>query len=302
MSLRSIFKMSSVVLVGVVIPHFARADYEVDRLMNSYIIAKAEVAQTPSTEDEAKAHPYTVQVASYINEKDAVSHLDELKPQVKMQKLRYFPTFVHGQVWYKVCVGEFVTKEEAETFKKDFVKKTDEPFAVVISLLDRPKYDKTPDADADGKVVAKDGKKRKPASKGDDKDTPFGGNDKDDELSTVPTFNNEKPMKVALADPKAEVPKAAVAVKKADVKNEIKKEIKTGDFYSLQVGAFPTENLAKENMSKMDSKQEAFVQPATVNGKQWFRVYVGKFKSKKEAEVFQKSLAGKESFIRHVTK
>jgi len=312
MTFRSTLKFGTIVLLGLFASRAGHADYEIDRLMNSYIVAKAEVAQTPSTEDEAKAHPYTVQVASYINEKDAVSHLEELKPQVKGQKLRYFPTFVHGQVWYKVCVGEFVTKEEAETYKKDFVKKTDEPFAVVISLLDRPKSDKdAPDSNADKDAVS--AKKRKPASSngggGDaDKDTPFGTAEGGDSkaLQPVPAFSGTeggtKQLKVAAADPKT-APKAdAVTAPSAKPAAMAKKDAKDGNFFSLQVGSYPSEALAKENIAKMDKKQDAFVQAATVNGKQWYRVYIGKFKSKREAEDFQKTMAGQESFVRHVTK
>jgi septal ring-binding cell division protein DamX len=317
MSIRSIVKMISIVFFGMVISHFARADYEIDRLMSSYIVAKAEVAQVPSTEDEAKARPYTVQVASYINEKDAVSHLEELKAQVKDQKLRYFPIFVHGQVWYKVCVGEFVTAEDAEGYKKAFVKHTDEPFAVVISLLDRPKADKngnTPDEDANAKDVAP--KKRKSASMSPNdmsisqyralastengEATPFDGSDSSgNELKEVPTFDKSKT--VASADDIKKVaatPKAAV--KNADIKKEVKQPL--NDFYSLQVGSFPSEALAKENIEKLAAKKDAFVQPTTVKGQKWFRVYLGKFKNRKAAEDLQKSLAGQESFIRHVTK
>jgi cell division protein FtsN len=120
------------------------ANRDVQKIVDSYVIAKAD---NPQVKDEdLKRAPYTIQVASYINEKDAASHVEELKIQERV--VRYIPAFIRGQVWYKVCVGQFETQEAAEAYRRSFIERVDEPYATVISILDRP-------SSATTKVVAK---------------------------------------------------------------------------------------------------------------------------------------------------
>jgi septal ring-binding cell division protein DamX len=270
-------KCVSILAVLVMAAPQAFANSEVQRLLDSYTIAKVDTEQSVMNDAEAQKTPYTIQVASYINEKDAASHVEELKLQEK--DVMYFPAFVRGQVWFKVSVGKFESKQVADEYRKKFVKRMDEPFAVVISMLERPKA--TDD-------------KRMPASVAVKETTP-----------------------VAVTEPmEAPVPAAAAAVTKPEAKMDVvlkpvpKAEAAPvakvgGKSYTLQVGAFPSEELAKTKMTALSLKdQEAYIQSATVNGKQWFRVNVGKFTTKRSAEEFQKSFGeqnkGTDSLIRNV--
>ncbi len=334
----SIFRMAAIVVVGVVTPHFAQADVSMDRLMSSYVIAKTEIAQVPMNDSDMKAYPYTIQVASYINEKDAASHVEELKGQEKEAK--YYPMFVRGQVWFKVCVGRFTTKEEAETYKKGFVKRTDEPFAVVISWLDRAKTAET-SHDGGASATANEAEKTEKVGKAEKKRKPasalVAANDSmTDELKPLGAFEKapagkaKKEIVAPEAKPTPEVKAVkAKAVMKPEVeaatqhalthevaavaKPQVKVNLKPAavtisgeSYYSLQVGAYPSEKLAKESGVKFSDKfgdKEAAVSyhEATVNGQVWHRVYVGKFKNKKDAEEYQKKLSGHESLIRKIT-
>jgi cell division protein FtsN len=263
-------------LVALVVSAFttqtALANYEVEKLLDAYVVAKAESQQTQLTDEEIKKAPYTIQVASYINEKDAVSHVDELKGKDKDFEVQYFPSFVRGQVWFKVCVGKFESKEKAEEYRKKFIKKHDEPFAVVVSRLDRP-----------------DSKKRVPANVAQRESSPVPVN------SQVSSNEDKKNLPQIKLIPKAVKP---------DIKSENTMAVKHDDFYSIQIGAYPTEELAKENLSSMKSKgADLYYKIAYVNGKKWYRLFMGKFKSKKDAEAYHKELTREkaDSFIRRVT-
>jgi cell division septation protein DedD len=254
----------------------ALANYEVERLMDSYLIAKVDTTQSPHNDSEAKKMPYAIQVASYVNEKDAASHVEELRTQEK--NVTYFPAFVSGQVLFKVIVGQFDSKAKAEEYRRGFMKRMDEPFTSVISLLEKPKKSDTKTAQKEVANI----EKRKPASVAKKEDTP------------VP----------------AGEPAAVTAAVPAPVVKLIPKKVEpaaTSDStYSIQVGAFPSETLAKEKQAALQVKDaEVYYQPAMVADKQWFRLFIGKFKSKKDAEIFQKTLKeqmqGGDSFIRKVS-
>lgn len=247
----------------------SQANKEMEHLLESYTIAKIETQQAPLSDEEMKVAPYTIQVASYVNEKDAASHIEELKLQEK--EAYYFPAFARGQTWFKVCVGKFTDKEAADAYRRTFVQRMDEPLAVVISLLD----------------------------------------------STKPELLKAETLKKELkADPpKTPAPKAEVArvpssfsgvTKDSVTKETAPSHVKEGFQYSIQIGAYPTEQLVKETMTSFPLKgHDLYYKPATVKGRQWFRLYVGKFTTRKEAKDFQKILAekagGVESFIRKIT-
>lgn len=223
------------------------ANRAVQKLLDSYLIAKTETLAL--TDDELKKTPYTIQVASYINEKDAASHVEELRIQEKA--VRYFPVFVRNQIWYKVCVGLFDTKEEAESYKKLFMQRVDEPFSVVISMFTKPE-----------KISIE----RATAS------------------STV-------------AETEVPISKQANA-KQANKKSE--------SFYSLQVGAFPEEKIAMQRVTDLSIKEQPTeIRSAVVNGKTWYRVFIGRFQSKKEAKNFQHQFSQRSpsvsSFIRQLS-
>jgi cell division protein FtsN len=157
----------------------------------------------------------------------------------------------------------------------------DEPFAVVISMLDRPK--------------ASDDK-RMPASVVKKETTPV----------PVATEPMSAPVPAATAPVVAKPEAKMDVVLKPVPKTEAAPVAKVGSkSYTLQVGAFPSEELAKTKMTSLSVKdQEAFIQPATVNGKQWYRVNVGKFTTKRSAEEYQKAFGeqnkGTDSLIRNI--
>lgn len=238
--------LRGILLIGIFVvtsnfSHKIWANQEVQRLVDSYLIAKVD---NPSlNEDQIKKTPYTIQVASYMNEKDAASHVDELR--IQERDVRYIPTFVRDQVWYKVCVGLFDNKEAAETYKRSFMQRVDEPFSTVISMLDRPSKKTTAHL-----------------------------------LERTPTRTPR------------------IERSTASTKN-------TNLLYSLQVGAFPNEKIAEQHVSNLSLKEHSVeIHPAVINGKTWYRVFVGRFETKKEAENFQGLFSqqnkGVSSFIRHV--
>lgn len=247
--------------------HQAQANSDVQKVVDSYLVAKAE--NVAMTDDEVRKAPYTIQVASYINEKDAASHVEELR--IQERAVRYYPAFIRGQVWYKVCVGQFETKEAAETYKKTFIQRVDEPFSVVISMLDRP--------GSESKVVAQTEAKPVVVTKPEP-----------DVTSKVETAQVETPKVETLSASGADREPSSVKM-----------------FYSLQIGAFESEKIAYEHLVGLPVKnQYTSIESAEVKGKKWYRVLVGRFDTKSQAEDYQKDLSEKakgiESFVRKVTK
>ena len=227
-------------------------DVGLDDIMDAYLMAKADVSSIQLEPKNVEKEPYTVQVAAYLSEQDAVRHVKELKKSQK--EVFYFTNFARGQVWYKVCVGRFVDIKKAESFRKNFVKKMEEPFAVVIALKGKVADRQT------ASVESMDVKK-------ENTQVPVAG---------TQTKSN---MKVAM-------------LKKDQAKNSdttVMTATVTDYLYSLQVGAFGTEKEAMEKAEKLNTGEKAYVTSAVVNGKTWYRVLVGKFETKREAEVFKAS-------------
>ncbi len=230
-----IFAIAAVTLTA---GHSARANEEVRKLLDAYVVAKSDSAQM--NDEDIKKTPYTIQVASYINEKDAASHVEELR--IQERDVRYFPAFIRGQVWYKVCIGRFESKDMAETYRKAFTKRVDEPFSVVISMMNRPTVAEARDVRETREV--RDA--RAPANE-----------------------TRHEPAAVSEA-----------------IANSAKPQ---GFIYSLQVGSFPEEQMAKDHMLHLPKDQKTIVRPAVLEGKTWYRIYVGDFASRGEAEGYQKT-------------
>ena len=234
-------------------------DVGLDDIMDAYLLAKADVGNIQLEPKNVQKEPYTVQVAAYLSEQDAVQHVKELKKSKELAKKEvfYFTNFARGQIWYKVSVGRFADMVKAERFRKNFVKKMEEPFAVVIDLKG-----KTPD--------------RKTAS--------LESMNIKKEKTTVPQAKAKgvtgKGMKVAMV--KKDQAKNTQAVKTTPAKV-------TDYLYSLQIGAFSTEKEAQEKAKALATTETAYVTSAVVKGKTWYRVLVGKFETKREAEVFRAS-------------
>jgi septal ring-binding cell division protein DamX len=154
---------------------------------------------------------YTVQVNSYLSEKDATQHVERLKRHHK--DVFYISNVSRGQVWYKVCVGRFPSPEKADVFRKDFVRKAQEAFAIVISL--------------DGSNVFRQA---------------------------------------------ASVPKA-------------KKTSPDDYLYTLQVASYPKRQDAEARVKTLDASKNPRIEEFNKDGKAWFRVFLGLWETKAEAEV-----------------
>jgi len=75
---------------------------------------------------------YTVQIASYTNEKEAQKHASELKQ--KGYSAFYIPAKIRNKNWFRVSVGLFDNSAKASSFRKSFVLKTKLEAAIVQKI------------------------------------------------------------------------------------------------------------------------------------------------------------------------
>ncbi len=75
---------------------------------------------------------YTIQIASYTNEKEAQKHASELKQ--KGYSAFYIPAKIRNKDWYRVSVGLFDNSTKANSFRKSFVLKTKLEAAIVQKI------------------------------------------------------------------------------------------------------------------------------------------------------------------------
>lgn len=224
----------------------AEKEMGLDDIMDAYLLAKADVGTIELEPKNIEKEPYTVQVAAYLSEQDAIGHVKDLKKS--QSDVYYFTSFARGQVWYKVCVGRFEDIKKAERFRKSFVKKMEEPFAVVIALKGNSTERKTASVEKDS--------------------TP------------LPI---EKP-KTAKADMNVAMLNKTDATEKEMVIGTVK------DFlYAIQVGSFPSKTEAQKKADSLKTVEKAYVKSAMVNGKTWYRVLVGNFETKSEADSYKAS-------------
>lgn len=87
----------------------------------------------PSLVGEIKAGQFTVQVASYDNEKDAQTYAQSLK--TKGYTAYYIPADVKGKTYYRVSVGQFNTRKEAEDYRNVMIEKAVVTAAIVQKVL-----------------------------------------------------------------------------------------------------------------------------------------------------------------------
>ena len=76
-------------------------------------------------------------------------------------------------------------------------------------------------------------------------------------------------------------------------------------YYSLQVGAYPTEKITKQKIANFPIKDpDIHYRLVTVNGKNVYRLLIGKFSTEKEAEnfkaLFKTQTQINDSFIRKI--
>jgi cell division septation protein DedD len=128
------------------------------------------------------------------------------------------------------------------------------------------------------------------------------------EKGNTEAAKDEAPRDVASAPSKVEDPKAEAVKETANrvangkTPTEARKEVKsalpkelpdsvaTGSIgkYTVQLSSHQSEDEAKDEAGKLKAKGfSAFVVPANIKGKQWYRVSVGLFDSKNEAETYK---------------
>ena len=76
---------------------------------------------------------YTVQVASYADEKEAKTHAADLKG--KGYNAFYLPATVSGRTWFRVLVGLFSNQEAAKQYRAQFMKEANTKAAIVQKIV-----------------------------------------------------------------------------------------------------------------------------------------------------------------------
>jgi DedD protein len=96
-----------------------------------------------------------------------------------------------------------------------------------------------------------------------------------------------------VADKSAEKPPLSAEAESAAAKSAEGKA--NGKTWSVQVNAYPDEKSANDLVDRLKNKgYNAFVTQASIKGKVWYRVRVGRFGSREEAEKTEESLKNKE--------
>lgn len=75
---------------------------------------------------------FTVQVASYSSEDEAIKLASSLKK--KGLEAYYIPATINGKNWYRVSVGQFATVNEAKEFRKELLHKKEVSSAIVLKI------------------------------------------------------------------------------------------------------------------------------------------------------------------------
>ena len=96
-----------------------------------------------------------------------------------------------------------------------------------------------------------------------------------------------------LADRTAEKPQPAAETAKSETADT------EGTVWRAQVDAFPDERSAKKLVDRLKNKgYNAYVSEVENRGKPWFRVSVGKYGSREEADKVVGALKGKENYAK----
>ena len=113
------------------------------------------------------------------------------------------------------------------------------------------------------------------------------------------------PIDVKASAPKQETPvtgktedKQTDAMGKASSTGDVERKL-TGQNWTVQVNAFPDENSAKIWVDRLKNKgYNAYVTEVRVKDKVWYRVRVGHYDSRAEAEKVEETLKNKENFAK----
>jgi len=101
------------------------------------------------------------------------------------------------------------------------------------------------------------------------------------------------------ADKKAEKATSSADLAKAAPAPENAEQKEAGKTWSVQLNAFPDENSAKRLVDRLKNKgYNAVVSEARNKGKVWYRVRVGKYSSREEADKALENLKTKENFAK----
>ncbi len=104
------------------------------------------------------------------------------------------------------------------------------------------------------------------------------------------TASKEAPTKVS------EKPIALSAAQKKEAKaSQAEERGESGKIWTVQIRAFPEQESAGNWVSNLKTKgYEAYMVEGAIKGRTWYRVRVGRFATRKEAEALRKILASKE--------
>lgn len=104
------------------------------------------------------------------------------------------------------------------------------------------------------------------------------------ETKTAPATEPGKREPEAKGEPKAQPQVAAKAHNRGAAPAAQSPQLKT-HHYALQIGSYPSEADARARMLTISTQgYKPYVQSAEVKGAHWFRVYLGSYRSKDEAE------------------
>lgn len=98
--------------------------------------AAIEVAQPkelPSTVAASSIGKFTIQVASYATETEAIKHATDLKD--KGFSAFYVPAKVNDRNWYRVSVGLFGNRQEAMEYRKELMTEANISSAIVQKII-----------------------------------------------------------------------------------------------------------------------------------------------------------------------
>jgi DedD protein len=108
--------------------------------------------------------------------------------------------------------------------------------------------------------------------------------------------NGKAEARTVKADEPKEKSPSAEAAKKADAREPVE-EKEQARVWRAQVNAFPDEKSAKQIVDRLKNKgYNAYVTEVQNRGKSWFRVSVGRYNSREEADKMVEVLRSKENF------
>ena len=204
---------------------------------------KETIALEPSGQKVEQKVVYSIQVGSHQNKEYADSDADRLK---QMGFKSYVQTVIYkGETWYRVKVGDFSSRGEAETKQSELREKAPELNA---SLVEEK-------IDAIAQKAAQDNK--------------------------VVKQKDAKESKV-------------IAQKDAQANKVIAQKVVQEGGYSIQVGSHQNKEYAESDSERLKQMEfPSYVQTVLLNGETWYRVKVGDFSSRVEAETKQSELREK---------